>query len=55
MVKVRQDRRIINKAVYVALGVGVDGKKELLGLWMAESEGASFWLSVLTELKNRGV
>jgi len=55
MVKVRQDRRVINKAVYVALGVDLRGQKELLGLWISESEGASFWLSVLTELKNRGV
>jgi len=55
VVKIRQDKRVINKAVYVALGVNIHGQKELLGLWMSENEGAKFWLSVLTELKNRGV
>ena len=55
VVKIRQDKRIINKAVYVALGVNIHGQKELLGLWISENEGAKFWLSVLTELKNRGV
>lgn len=55
VVKVRQDGRIINKSVFVALGVNMDGHKELLGLWIAENEGAKFWLRVLTELKNRGV
>ena len=55
MVKVRQDKRVINKAIYLALGVNMDGHKELLGLWMSENEGAKFWLSMLTELQNRGV
>ncbi len=55
VVKVRQGGRIINKAVFVALGVNLEGRKELLGLWIAENEGAKFWLNVLTELKNRGV
>lgn len=55
VVKVRQDGRIINKSVFVALGVNLDGKKELLGLWIAENEGARFWVNVLTELKNRGL
>lgn len=55
VVKVRQDGRIINKAVFVALGVNREGKKELLGLWIAENEGAKFWANVLTELKNRGL
>lgn len=55
VVKVRQDKRVINKAIYLALGVNMDGHKELLGLWMSENEGAKFWLSVLTELQNRGV
>ena len=55
VVKVRQDNTVINKAVFLALGVNTEGHKELLGLWMAENEGAKFWLSVLTELKNRGV
>ena len=41
--------------MYVALGINLDGQKELLGLWLADTEGAKFWLSVLTELKNRGV
>ena len=54
-VKVRQDNRVINKAVYMALGVNMDGLKEVLGLWTAETEGAKFWLRVITELKNRGV
>jgi putative transposase len=54
-VKVRHDKQVINKAVYAALGVNRDGHKELLGLWISENEGAKFWLSVLTELKNRGV
>lgn len=55
VVKVRQDGRVHNKHVYVALGVTVEGRKEVLGLWMAETEGAKFWLGVLTELKNRGL
>jgi putative transposase len=55
VIKVRQDKRVINKAVYLALGMNLEGKKELLGLWISENEGAKFWLSVLTELKNRGV
>ena len=55
VVKVRENRRIINKAVYLALGVNIDGHKDLLGMWMSENEGAKFWLSVLTNLKNRGL
>ncbi len=55
VVKIRQDKRVINKAVYLALGVNMDGHKELLGLWISENEGAKFWLAVLTELQNRGV
>ncbi len=55
VVKIRQDKQIINKAVYLALGVNLEGQKELLGLWLSENEGAKFWLSVLTELQNRGV
>ena len=55
VVKIRQDKRVINKAVYLALGVTMDGHKELLGLWLSENEGAKFWLNVLTELQNRGV
>jgi len=54
-VKIRQDKQVINKAVYLALGVNLDGHKELLGMWLSENEGAKFWLNVLTELQNRGV
>jgi putative transposase len=54
-VKSRQEGPVQTKAVYVALGVTLEGEKELLGLWLSESEGAKFWLSVFTELKNRGV
>jgi len=55
VLKIRQDKRVINKSIYLALGVNMEGHKELLGLWISENEGAKFWLSVLTELKNRGV
>ena len=55
VLKVRQNKRVINKSMYVALGVNMEGQKELLGLWLAETEGAKFWLSVLTELKSRGL
>lgn len=55
VVKVRQDKQVINKAIYLALGVNIEGHKELLGMWISENEGAKFWLNVLTELQNRGV
>ena len=55
VVKVKEDNRITNKAVYLALGVNIEGHKELLGMWISKNEGAKFWLGVLTELKNRGV
>jgi transposase-like protein len=55
VVKCHQDKRVINKSIYLALAINAEGKKELLGLWIAETEGAKFWLSVLTELNNRGV
>lgn len=55
VVKIRQDKKVINKAVYLALGVNMEGHKELLGLWLSENEGSKFWLNVLTELQNRGV
>jgi len=55
VVKVRQDKRVINKSIYIALGLNIEGQKELLGLWLAETEGAKFWLSILTELQTRGV
>jgi putative transposase len=54
-VKIRDNGHVINKAVYMALGVNLDGHKEVLGLWVAKEEGAKFWLKVVTELKNRGV
>lgn len=53
--KMRQSGQVKNQAVYLALGINLGGYKELLGLWIGESEGSKFWLSVLTELKNRGV
>ncbi|MBR7539055.1 transposase, partial [Mycobacterium tuberculosis] len=52
---IRQDNRIINKAIYLALGVNLQGKKDLLGMWLSENEGAKFWLTVMTQLQNRGV
>ncbi len=55
VLKIRQNKRVINKSMYVALGINREGQKELLGLWLAETEGARFWLSVLTELKSRGL
>lgn len=55
VVKVRHSGSVINKAVFLALGINTEGQKELLGMWLAENEGAKFWLSVLTELKNRGL
>ena len=51
--KVRQDSRVINKFVFMTLGINIEGQKELLGMWLAENEGAKFWLNVLTKLKNR--
>lgn len=53
--KVRDNGRVHNKAVYVAIGINLEGCKEVLGLWMADTEGAKFWLQVFTELQNRGV
>lgn len=55
VVKVRHEKRIINKAVYVALGIDLSGQKDILGLWISENEGAKFWLNNLTEMKNRGM
>lgn len=54
-VKVRTQGRVVNKAIYLAFGVTIDGMKDVLGMWAAESEGAKFWLQVVTELKNRGI
>ena len=53
--KSRQEGVVRTKAVYVALGVKLQGEKELLGLWISETEGAKFWLSIFTELQQRGV
>lgn len=53
--KVRKDGRVINKCVYSVLGINLEGKKEILGIWMSENESASFWTTVCNELKNRGV
>lgn len=55
MVKMRHEGRVRNRAVYVAIAITMEGKKEVLGLWTSDHEGAKFWLQVLTELKNRGV
>ena len=53
-VKIRTDGRVANQAVNLTLAINPDGEKELLGLWIAHTEGAKFWLGVLNELKNRG-
>ncbi|MGG3471609.1 IS256 family transposase [Neobacillus pocheonensis] len=53
--KVKQDGAIINKAAYMVIGIDLDGNKDVLGMWIGENESAKFWLSVLNELKNRGV
>ncbi len=53
--KIRTSGRVTNRAVYLALGINLEGNKELLGLWIGEAEGAKFWLGILNELQNRGV
>ncbi len=53
--KVKQDGAIVNKAAYMVIGIDLDGNKDVLGMWIGEHESAKFWLSVLNELKNRGV
>jgi len=53
--KIREDSKVITKAAYTCLGIDQNGQKELLGIWVDQAEGANFWLSVLTDLKNRGV
>src|SRR5690606_2270347 len=55
IMKVRQNGKIINKCIYLVLGLKKDGTKEILGMWISENESAAFWLSVLTDLKARGV
>ena len=53
--KVREDRQVVTKAAYVVLGVNMEGRKEILGIWIGASESSKFWLSVMNELKSRGV
>lgn len=53
--KVRKENRVVNKAAYTVLGINIEGKKEILGIWVGENESASFWLGVCNDLKNRGV
>ncbi|MBN2981046.1 MULTISPECIES: IS256 family transposase [Cohnella] len=53
--KVKQDGAIVNKAAYMVIGIDMDGNKDVLGMWIGENESAKFWLSVLNDLKNRGV
>ena len=55
VVKIRADHTVINKACHIAMGIDVDGRKHVLGMWLQKDEGAKFWLGVLTDLKNRGV
>ncbi len=53
--KVRENSRVVNKAVYLAVGLKTDGKKEVLGLWIGKNESSAFWMSVLTDMKARGI
>ena len=53
--KVREGSKVIKKTIYLAIGLKTDGKKEVLGLWLGKNESASFWMSVLTDMKHRGV
>jgi transposase-like protein len=53
--KIRDDGRIMSRAAYVCLGINKEGYKDILGIWLGESEGAKFWLAVFNELKSRGV
>jgi putative transposase len=55
VVKIRQDKRVINPSIFLALGINTEGHKELIGMWVAENEGVKFWLSVLSKLQQRGV
>jgi putative transposase len=55
VVKTRENQHVINKAVHIVIGVTLTGMREVLGFWITQNEGAKFWLSVMTELKNRGV
>lgn len=53
--KVRENSKVINKTIYIAVGLRRDGIKEVLGLWLGKNESASFWMGVLTDIKARGV
>ena len=53
--KVQQENRVVNKAVYVGIGIGLDGQKEVLGMWICQVEGSRYWTGILSELRNRGV
>jgi putative transposase len=55
MVKMRHEGRVENRAVFIGIGVTLEGSKEVLGLWTNATEGAKFWLQILTEIRNRGV
>lgn len=55
IVKVRSEGRVVNKSAYLAVGISLDGLKDVLGIWLERTEGAKFWMKVMTELKNRGV
>src|SRR5660397_296164 len=53
--KVRENSKVVNKTVYIAVGLRRDGRKEILGLWLGKNESSAFWMSVLTDIKARGV
>ncbi|MBE8214773.1 MAG: IS256 family transposase, partial [Endozoicomonadaceae bacterium] len=55
VVKIKKYNQIINQSIYLALGVNMKGKKELLGMWVSENEGAKCWLNVMTEMQNCGL
>src|ERR1044072_9278736 len=55
MGKIRDGAHVIKKTIYLVIGVSLEGIKEVLGMWVAQTEGAKFWLAVVTELRNRGV
>ena len=55
VIKVRENSRIVNKAIYIAVGLTCTGHKEVLGLWLSKNETSAFWMTVLTDLQARGV
>ncbi len=55
IVKVRSEGRVVNKSAYLAIGISLEGIKDVLGIWIEQTEGAKFWLKIMTEIKNRGV